>query len=296
MNNSKSQTVEHPMLCYKDEWVQARKSIFTGGLVVERHVEPPDQVESEATKHHIIAYFLNDLSPRQITRLDGKEYDGELRRGDIWLKPSHSSGFWRWESNDNCLMFAIEPAFLSQVATQNNCANSDRIEVLPVLKTCDPIFDALAIQFQQEMDNAEFGNLMYLESLANQFAIHLLRKYCAFPLKLKEYTGGLSPYKLKQAVEYINDNLEQQVKLKDVAKLIDISQYYFCRSFRTSMGVSPYQYVIQQRVAKAKELIKSSKLPLADIAYSCGFSSQSQMTQHFRKCVGVTPKVYRDRL
>ncbi|MEO1672235.1 MAG: AraC family transcriptional regulator, partial [Cyanobacteria bacterium J06631_2] len=81
-----------------------------------------------------------------------------------------------------------------------------------------------------------------------------------------------------------------------VARLIDVSQYYFCRSFRTSMGVSPYKYVIQQRIAKAKNLIASSKLPLAEIAYDCGFSSQSQMTQHFRKCVGVTPKVYRNQL
>ena len=53
--------------------------------------------------------------------------------------------------------------------------------------------------------------------------------------------------------------------------------------------------MIKQRVEKAKELTKQIKLPLAEIAFECGFSSQSQMTQHFRRSVGVTPKVYRDR-
>ena len=71
---------------------------------------------------------------------------------------------------------------------------------------------------------------------------------------------------------------------------------YFCRMFSASTGISPYQYVLKQRVAKTKDLLKNSKLPLADIAYECGFSSQSQMTQHFRKQVGVTPKVYRNKL
>ena len=92
-------------------------------------------------------------------------------------------------------------------------------------------------------------------------------------------SGGLPPYKLKQALEYINVNLERSIKITDIARLIDISSYYFCRLFSQSTGVSPYQYVIQQRVAKAKNSIENSKLPLANITYECGFSSQSQMTQ-----------------
>ena len=299
MNNSKP-TSSHPEDYWKEEWILSRKSVHAGGLIVEHHLEPPDEIEIGTTDHHLIGYLLSGFGPRQITRFDGREYDGENGRGDFWLKPARASGFWHWESTDECLMFAIKPAFLSQVAMKNDCARSDRIEILPVLKTRDPILDALAVQFQQEMENAEFGNLMYIESLANQFAIHLLRQYCAFPNLNpnlnKKYTGGLSPYKLKQVIEYINDNLDRQLKLNDIAQLIDISQYYFCRLFRESTGVSPYKYVIQQRVAKAKNALENSKLSLADIAYECGFSSQSQMTQHFRISVGVTPKVYRDRL
>ena len=290
------QTQKHPMEAIKDEWILNRKSIHAGGLIVDHHIESPDTVEEGTNKHHLICYILSDLNPRQITRMDGKEYDGETRKGDFWLKPNNIPGFWHWESDDECLLFAIEPAFLSKVAVQNDCANSSKIEILPVVKTRDPILDALAMQFQREMSQAELGNLMYVESLANQLAIHLLREYCAFAATPKEYKGGLAPYKLRQIINYINDNLDKRIGLDDMADLLDLSFYYLCREFRNSVGVSPYRYLLNRRIEKAKELIKHTQQPLADIAYECGFSSQSQMTQHFRKLIGVTPKVYRNGL
>ena len=294
-NNATSQNLTHPEDYWKDEWVLSRKSIHTGGLIIDHHIEPPDEIELGTTEHHIIGYLLNDFAPRQITRMDGKEYDGANGRGDFWLKPSETGGFWHWESTDECLIFSIDPTFLHRVALENNCLNADKIEILPILKTCDTQLDNLAMLFKREMERAEFAERMCIESLANLFAIHLLRNYCAFPATVKEYTGGLPPYKLRQAIDYINDNLDQKIKLDDVAKLIDISQYYFCHLFKESTGIAPYQYVIKQRIEKARELTKQSKLPLAEIAFECGFSSQSQMTQHFRRSVGVTPKVYRDR-
>ena len=291
-----SQTPKHPIESIKDEWVLNRKSIHAGGVIVDHHIETPDTVEAGTIEHHLIGYGLSDLTPRQVTRMDGKEYDGELRKGDLWLKPNNTHSFWHWESTDECLLFAVEPAFLSKVAVQNDCANSSKIEVVPVIKTRDPILDALAIQFHREMERSELGNVMYVESLANQLAIHLLREYCAFSATPKEYKGGLAPYKLRQIINYINDNLDKRISLDDMAELLDLSSYYLCREFHNSVGVSPYRYIIDRRIEKAQELIKNTKLSLADVAYESGFSSQSQMTQHFRKSVGVTPKVYRDRL
>jgi AraC family transcriptional regulator len=298
MNNQQkvnSPTISHPEIFYKDEWVLSRKSIHAGGLIIDHHLEPADEVENGVTNYHLLGYLLNDFSPRQITRIDGKEYDGSNGQGDFWLKPSHTGGFWHWESTDECLMFAIAPAFLRRVATENNCLNSDKIEILPIVKTHDSELDILAMLFKREMDKAEYGERMYVESLANLFAIHLLRHYCAFPATIKKYDNGLPPYKLRQAIDYINANLDRKIKLDDLAGLLDLSQFYFCHLFKESTGVAPYQYVIQQRVKKARQLIKQNKLPLAEIALECGFSSQSQMTNHFRKYVGVTPKAYRNK-
>jgi AraC family transcriptional regulator len=295
--NTNSSSISHPEDFHKDEWVLLKKSIHTDRLIIDHYLEPADEVKIEATNHHMLGYHLNNFSPRQIARIDGKEYDGINRRGYFWVKPLNKKAFWYWESTDECLLFAIAPDFLRQVAIENNCLNPDRIEILPlpIVKTGDTELNTLAMMFKREMDQAEFGERMYVESLANMFAVHLLRRYCAFPANFKKYEGGLPPHKLQQALDYINDNLNRKIKLNDVAKLIDLSQFYFCHMFKESTGIAPYQYVIQQRVEKAKQLIKHSKLSLAEITVECGFSSQSQMNNHFRKYVGVTPKAYRNK-
>lgn len=119
---------------------------------------------------------------------------------------------------------------------------------------------------------------------------HLVRHYCSKKIKFKEYSGGLAAIKLEQAIAYINDNLAAKIELEDIANELDISQYYFAHLFRNSMGISPYSYVIQQRVEKAKELLHNTQMPIAEIALACGFTSQSQMTMHFRKLTDTTPK------
>ena len=294
--NSNSQNIPHPEDFYKDEWVLSRESIYAGGIIVDHHLEPPDSIESGATDYHLMGYLLNNFSAYQITLIDDKKYEGSNEYSDFWLKPSQASGFWSWKDTDECLIFAIKPAFLKKVALENNCLNPDKIELLPVVKNSDPQIDIVVAQFRQEMNNAEFGNRMYIESLANVFAIQILRNYCVFPATLKKYQGGLAPHKLRQATDYINDNLDRPIKLKEIAELLNLSQFYFSHMFKQSFGVAPYRYVIQQRIEKAKKLIKHSKLPLTNIAYECGFSSQSQMTQHFRQIVGITPRAYRMRI
>ena len=299
MNNQKIskndfQNTPHPENYWKDEWVLSRKSIHGAGLIIDRHLKSAEAMNAGKTNHHLMAYVLNDFSSRQVIHLDGKKYDGGDKRGNIWLKPANISGFWHWENKNEALIFAIKPAFLRQIALKSGCLNHDCIEVLSVVQTHNPELDFLAMQFKRELDREEFGNQMFLESLANQFAIHLLRNYCVFPATLKEDEGGLSPYKLKQAIEYINDNLDSLIKLNELAELIDLSQSYFCHMFKLSMGIAPYKYVTKQRVARVKQLLEQGKLPLVEISLECGFNSQSQMTKHFRQCVGVTPKVYRN--
>ncbi|MGL5075884.1 MAG: helix-turn-helix transcriptional regulator, partial [Waterburya sp.] len=213
--------------------------------------------------------------------------------GDVAIIPAKVNHWQRIETEiTEGILLTIEPQAISHIAYET--INSDKVELLPTFAQPDPLIQNLALNLQANLDSGNYDRL-YAESLFNVLSMHLLKHYCTRQFQPQEYKGGLPPYKLRQATDYINANLDRKLKLDDVAQLIDLSQFYFCHLFKHSTGIAPYKYIIQQRIAKAKQLIKQNKLPLAEIAFECGFSSQSQMTQHFRKCVGVTPKAYQNQ-
>ncbi len=83
------------------------------------------------------------------------------------------------------------------------------------------------------------------------------------------------------------------IKLADLASLLNMSPFHFGRMFKQSMGITPHQYVIQQRVERAKKLLKNSDRAIIDIALECGFNSHSNLSKQFRKVMGITPKTFR---
>jgi AraC family transcriptional regulator len=88
---------------------------------------------------------------------------------------------------------------LRQVAAETDCLNLHQVELLGTPKTRDPQIQVIATLFLNEINTGGLGGLMYAESLANLFLIHLLRHYYAFEPKLKQYQGGLPKYKLHAA-------------------------------------------------------------------------------------------------
>jgi AraC family transcriptional regulator len=73
----------------------------------------------------------------------------------------------------------------------------------------------------------------------------------------------------------------------------DISMSYFARAFRASIGMTPHQWIIHRRVARAKTLIQDTTLTLVEIALLCGFVDQSHLGRHFLRQAGVTPAQWR---
>ncbi len=96
-----------------------------------------------------------------------------------------------------------------------------------------------------------------------------------------------------QVSEYINAYLDRDIKLADLASVAGVSQFHFSRLFKQSIGISPHKYLLKERVERAKHLLKNSKLAIAEIAFQCGFNSQSHLGKSFRELTGVTPGVYR---
>ncbi|BAM51120.1 AraC family transcriptional regulator [Synechocystis sp. PCC 6803] len=102
-------------------------------------------------------------------------------------------------------------------------------------------------------------------------------------------------YRLQPTLDYIEEHLDQGITVEFLAGAIGMSTAYFCRFFQKEMGCSPYQFIIQQRVERAKAILLERELSISEVALRCGFSSHSQLNHHFRNLLGITPKEYRSR-
>jgi AraC family transcriptional regulator len=92
---------------------------------------------------------------------------------------------------------------------------------------------------------------------------------------LRQDSGVLSPRKLQQAIAYIHNHLPEDLSIMVIANELEMSQYYFSRLFKQSTGLSPYQYVMRQRIERAKYLLKTTVLSVLSIAEQVGFSNQN---------------------
>jgi AraC family transcriptional regulator len=106
-------------------------------------------------------------------------------------------------------------------------------------------------------------------------------------------TVGLSKQRLQQAIDYMQAHLGEDISVADIAAQICISQYHFARLFKQSTGVTAHAYLIEQRVDKARQLLRQTELTVLDIADQCGFANPSHLAKHFQKHTGLTPRQFR---
>ncbi|MCP9886258.1 helix-turn-helix transcriptional regulator [Synechococcus sp. ATX 2A4] len=144
-----------------------------------------------------------------------------------------------------------------------------------------------------ELKTNSGGCHIYAQTMGNALAVHLLSRYSTRTKPFKPFTGGLSPRDLKHVVEFIGDNLNQELNLADLANTVQLSQYHFAHAFKQSMGISPHQYVIQRRITRAMLLLKQATISIHAISRACGFSSPSHFSKSFRKRAGLSPSQFR---
>ena len=137
---------------------------------------------------------------------------------------------------------------------------------------------------------------LYAGLLSVGLQTQLLKNHAVDRLKTPPLLGGLTLPKLKHAMEYINANLTDDIRLESVANQLQLSASHFAHEFRNSTGQTPYQYLLDQRIERAKDLLKHTKSPVQYISGLVGFRSPVNFVRTFRQRVGLTPEAWRKNL
>jgi AraC family transcriptional regulator len=294
--NASDSFVPNPAVLASSDW---------DNLHVELHQQPKFEIAEHQHTMHVIACGLPD-APEDCgfatafgtaklngdRWLDGKRQTERRQLGDIAIIPAGISHRCNWNTTVRFGILAIEPKLLQQVG--QDWVNPDRIELVSqFMSERDDLIQGIFSPLQTELEMTGIGGNLLVDSLKTALAIHLLRKYCTTLPKLSSYANGLSAAQLRLVTDYINAHLDWDLKLTELSTIAQISPYHFLRLFKNSLGVTPHQYILQQRIDRAKYLLKSSSLDISEIALRVGFCDSSHLTRCFKSILGKTPSQWR---
>ena len=264
------------------------------GLEAARYIDAPaSEVSAPAITHHRLVLFVRPPEELELG------YEGVKRHvpppaGSVSLVPSGAPSRWRASGRRDWLHIYLEPGLVERVGAEAFDLDPARLPIPPLDGLDLPHLRAAMWAVDAELTAGGAGGQLAAESLANVLAVHLIRQLLAPRQPACSRDGTLPRARLRAVLEYIEEHLDGNPSLEQLAAVARLSVYHFARLFKAATGLPPHQYVILRRVERTKQLLQAgTDLSLAEVAAGAGFSDQSQFSHHFKRLVGVTPGQYR---
>ena len=108
----------------------------------------------------------------------------------------------------------------------------------------------------------------------------------------RELAAGIPPSRLRVVVDFVRRNVDKPIRVSDLSEMVGMSQSYFSRMFKVSTGLTPYRFILHERIHRAKELLCRGDTTLIHIASEVGFMTQAHFTTVFGSVVGMTPRQF----
>ncbi len=241
---------------------------------------------------HVLVFLLSG-SARVKWEHEGQLREQQLAPGHITLVPASSANRFEIQGYTRTLHWRLWPAMLHAVAEQELDCGRDSIELPPLFAINDEHLWRYGQDLVTEMAEPGSWSHIYVETLIKGLVVQLLRRHSSLATR-KSHHKGLSPRKLRLAIDYIKDNLSEEVDLNSLADEVGLSPYHFAKSFKQATGLPPHRFILRERVDRSMRQLEDPRYSIVEVALAVGFSSQSHFTNIFRRMVGVTPKVYRE--
>jgi AraC-like DNA-binding protein len=191
------------------------------------------------------------------------------------------------------LMFYLSRSLLNEICDDSEAPRIDGLHLAPGLAVHDPVVRSLGEALSHTMARAEQASPLFVDHVTMALAVHAASTYGGMRRIDRGRTGGLSFWQEKRAKELLSNAADGDLTLATLARECGLSVGHFAHMFRKTVGLPPYRWLLDQRIERAKSLLRTSRLSLADVAVSCGFFDQSHLTRCFKKLVGVTPGAWR---
>jgi AraC family transcriptional regulator len=211
--------------------------------------------------------------------------------GDLALCDRHV-GEWVGLMNVSHLQLGISDAALMA------CSDGayGEVEMRASRKFAEPRLSAMVAAVHAEMVAGFPSGRLFLDSVEQAMAVTLVNGHAIRHRPVQLYRGGLGSARLRRIRELVHAKMEDDLSLDEMAQSVGLSTAHFARMFRKSTGETPHQFVLRQRLERAKAMLRAPDARVLDVAVACGFKTQQHFAQVFRDVWGVSPTEYRQDL
>ena len=212
------------------------------------------------------------------------------------LMPQGSQSHWQLGQPQEFMHLYFSDAHLKKLAVQVFDKDPRQVQ-LPELTFADnPVLAALFRHQVAGLNWHTTDNHLLMAHITDTVLVTLLQT-TGLNLKMGPLKGGLAPKVAKEVKAFIHSHFHRQIFLSELAQLAQLSEYHFCRMFKTQFAMTPQEYLLKVRIDNVKQLLSNTKaqLTLSDIALQSGFANQSHMGRYFKKLNGISPGEYQKR-
>ena len=265
-----------------------------GGVRASILIEESNDINFLQTAGNAIVLTL-DGSAQHLTRMESIRDETPTRSGEICLIPLGVELHLAWSNHerlqqsymlefDNALFETYAPEMMTDAFTKGH--------LVPANYATRPEIEALTRMIVREVDPDRGRGRVYAESAIRLLAIEIAGTAWSTRAVMPGEGGAHDP-RVRRAIDYIESNFDSDISLLEISSAAGLSPTQLTGIFRRQIGTTPYSYVVNRRVARAVQLLRTTDMPIAHVALNAGFADQQHLTRVLRARHKHTPRQVR---
>ena len=242
---------------------------------------------------YVACVHLEKLDAYDVWRDEEQELPGAFEAGAVHVNDMRHA--WRADIRGgfDVVNFCVPQSALDEITSEEGNAPISELHCPMSVARFDTVLKNFALALLPALARPDQANKLFTDHAARAVTAHLAKTYAPVQFRPRFGRGGLAPWQERRAKEMLRANLSGDLSLPDLANACRLSSGHFSRAFKQTVGCPPHQWLLHQRIERAKQLILNTEDPLCAIALDTGFADQSHFTRVFSQRVKASPAAWR---